>query len=118
MIDEMLSNETRRCKLLLAVVQAQDVDGALGVLEKEAIQVTRLPSVGGFLGRRNATLLISVSTDACQKAIDLLEQTCRKRVTFIAVPIENAPLPMPMPIPVTIGGASIFTLAIEHAEEI
>ena len=70
------------------------------------------------LKRRNATLLIKVPHPEQEKAKELLNKTCRKRVSFIAVPIENAPLPMPMPTPVTIGGVNLFTVEIENCEEI
>lgn len=106
------------CVLMIAVIQAQDCDIATEVLEYAQFSVTRLPSVGGFLGRRNATLLIGVPHEEQEKAKELLNKTCRKRVSFIAVPIENAPLPMPMPTPVTIGGVNLFTVEIEHCEEI
>lgn len=105
-------------KLLIAVVQAQDCDLAENVLNQETCIVTRLPSVGGFLGKRNATLLIGLDSDKVSKIKELLQNTCKKRVAFIAVPIENAPLPMPMPTPVTIGGVSMFTLDLDHYEEI
>jgi uncharacterized protein YaaQ len=105
-------------KLLIAVVQSQDSEIVVDVLENESFSVTRLPSVGGFLGQRNVTLLMGVTENLVSRAKELLEKTCRKRVAFIAVPVENAPLSMPMPTPVTVGGVSIFSLDIEHHEEI
>ncbi len=105
-------------KLLIAVVQSQDSEIVVDVLENESFSVTRLPSVGGFLGQRNVTLLMGVTENLVSRAKELLEKTCRKRVAFIAVPVENAPLPMPMPTPVTVGGVSIFSLDIELHEEI
>ena len=41
--------------LLLAVVQSQDGENAEDALRQLGFNVTRLPSVGGFLGRRNPT---------------------------------------------------------------
>lgn len=103
--------------MMLAVVQGQDAEIAEDVLEENAFSVTRLPSVGGFLGKRSATFLLGVPTGKEEYVKSLLEQTCRKRVTYISVPLENAPIPMPMPTPVTVGGVSLFTLEIEHHEE-
>lgn len=103
--------------LLIAVVQGQDADNAIQTLADAGFRVTRLPSVGGFLGRKNATLMLGVSAAKAEEAIELLNQTCRQRIAFIAVPMENAPLPMPAPTPVTIGGANVFTLEVEHYEE-
>ena len=44
--------------LLITVVQSQDVERAEDALKGLYTSLERLPSVGGFLGRRNATLLI------------------------------------------------------------
>jgi uncharacterized protein YaaQ len=104
--------------ILIAVVQSQDADGAQAALHKLGLSITRLPSVGGFLGRRNATLLIGLPVEKKQVAIDSLNESCRQRVEFIAVPLESAPLPLPAPTPITIGGATIFSLEIDHYEEI
>jgi len=104
--------------LLMAVVQSQDAEPAENALAEKNITVTRLPSVGGFLGRRNATLLIGLPKSLQQEIIDCLHEICRQRVEYIAVPLESAPLPLPTPTPITIGGATIFALDIEHYEEI
>ena len=103
--------------LLIAVVQGQDADMAVKSLADEGFRVTRLPSIGGFVGRKSATLMIGVDESETDRVIDLLNQNCRQRVAFIAVPMENSPLPMPAPTPVTIGGASIFHFEVEHYEE-
>ena len=103
--------------LLIAVIQGQDADMAIQSLEDEGFGVTRLPSVGGFLGRKNATLMIGAEAKDADRAVALLTNTCRQRVAFIAVPMENAPLPMPAPTPITIGGANVFSLEVEHFEE-
>lgn len=103
---------------LIVVVQAQDADNASISLEESGFRVTRLPSFGGFLGRRNATLLVALPGNRRAEALRSLEKNCRQRVEYIAVPLESAPLPMPTPTPVTIGGATIFTLEVEHYEEL
>ncbi|MCL4559361.1 MAG: cyclic-di-AMP receptor [Chloroflexi bacterium] len=104
--------------MLLAVVQAQDVDNATNGLDLLGFSVTRLPSVGGFLGRRNVTLMIGLPKEKESLAIQSLQKNCRQRIEFIAVPLESAPLPLPAPTPITVGGATVFSLPIEHYEEI
>lgn len=103
--------------LLIAIVQAQDSENAHIALQKLGLSVTRLPSIGGFLGRRNATLFIGLPQDRQNKAVETLTRTCRQRVEYIAVPLESAPLPLPAPTPITIGGATIFSLEVDHFEE-
>jgi uncharacterized protein YaaQ len=104
-------------ELLIVVVQGQDADMAIESLTDKGFGVTKLPSVGGFLGRKSATLLIGVTAENSAEAVEILNRNCRKRVAFIAVPMENSPLPMPAPTPITIGGASIFSLDIDQYEE-
>ena len=102
---------------LLAVVQAEDADGAMQELENAGIFSANLPSVGGFLGRRNATLFIAVPQDRKQDVIESLQHTCKQRLEYIATHIESVSVPMPMPIPVTVGGATIFSITMDHFEE-
>lgn len=104
--------------LIIAIVQAQDADNASYSLGKMGAQVIKLPSMGGFLGRRNATLLIGLQPEDEEKATTELKKNCRQRVEYISIPLESAPLPLPAPTPVTIGGATIFSLEVEHFEEI
>ncbi len=111
-------NESESSVLLLAVIQAQDAESAQNALSKAGLTSTRLPSVGGFLGRRNITLLIGLPAARKQAALDALNNSCRQRIEYIAVPLESAPLPLPTPTPITIGGATIFSMDIEHYEEI
>ena len=87
-------------------------------LEKLGMSVTRLPSVGGFLGRRNATLVIGLPDSQREVVIETLHQNCRQRIEFIAVPLESAPLPLPTPTPITVGGATILGLEVDHYEEL
>ena len=104
--------------LMLAVVQDQDMEVATRALEQLGLPVVFLSSAGGFLGRRNATLLIGLPMKHHDAVVEALHQSCRQRVEFIAVPLESAPLPLPAPTPITIGGATLFALDVEYYEEI
>ncbi len=111
-------SETTHYTMLVAVIQSQDLDAANVALTRRGMSVTRLPSIGGFLGRRNVTLLIGIPAGKEPEAMEALHDNCRQRIEFIAVPLESAPLPMPAPTPVTIGGATVFSLDVDHYEEI
>jgi len=104
--------------LMLAVVQEQDRDEATRTLEKMDMPVVYLFSAGGFLGRRNATLLIGLREGMEEQAIRMLQETCKQHIEYLTLPLEGSPLPMPTPVPVTVGGATIFALPVEHFEEI
>lgn len=104
--------------LLIAVIQAQDSENAQNSLKTTGAVVDELSSIGGFLGRRNTTLFIGTTDEKVAQVLEVLRETCRQRIEYIAVPLESAPLPLPTPTPISIGGATIFTLEVEHYEEI
>ena len=104
--------------LLLAVIQDQDLDPATRALEPLGAPVVYLASAGGFLGRRNATLLIGLPDGRLDEVLSALRTACRQRVEYMSMPLEGSPLPMPAPIPVNVGGATVFVLPVERFEEI
>jgi uncharacterized protein YaaQ len=104
--------------LIMAVVQDQDVDRATSAAEALGAPVVYLASTGGFLGRRNATLVIGLPEGMETSLVETLRNTCRQRVEYLTMPVEGAPMPLPTPVPVTVGGATIFALPIERFEEI
>jgi uncharacterized protein YaaQ len=104
--------------LMLAIVQDQDMEVATHALEKLGLPVVFLSSAGGFLGRRNATLLIGLPPGKEEVALKSLEESCRQRIEYLTLPLEGSPLPMPTPVPVTVGGATVFALPVEHFEEL
>ncbi len=104
--------------LMMAVVQEQDIEAVTRSLEPLGDRVVYMASAGGFLGRRNATVLIAVREGGEEAALKVLEKSCRQRVEYMTMPLEGSPLPMPTPIPVTVGGATVFMLPVERFEEI
>ncbi|NJC94988.1 MAG: hypothetical protein C3F07_19495 [Anaerolineales bacterium] len=104
--------------LMLAVVQDQDRDEATRALEEGGFPVVYLFSAGGFLGRRNATLLIGLRQGREEEVLNVLRDKCREHIEYLTLPLEGSPLPMPTPVPVTVGGATVFALPVEQFEEI
>ncbi len=105
-------------RLLFAVVQSQDVPKASRALVKAGLSVTELSGVGGFLGRRNTTLLVGLDENQEAFAVGLINENCRQRVEYVSTPLEGAPLPIPVATPITVGGATVFTFLVERYEEI
>jgi CPA1 family monovalent cation:H+ antiporter len=110
-------DQPRVTHLMAAVIQEQDLENAISSLSKLGLSVTNLPSAGGFLGRRNVTLLIGVPKGQEEATVRALNQSCRRRVEYIAPPIEGSPIPLPTPAHITVGGATIFILEVERYEE-
>jgi uncharacterized protein YaaQ len=103
--------------LMTAVVQEQDLNMALRKLKEMDIPAIHLVSSGGFLGRRNATLVVGLPDGLEEKVIQALSASCHQRVEYLAIPLEGSPMPLPSPVPITVGGATIFTLPVDRFEE-
>jgi uncharacterized protein YaaQ len=101
---------------MAAVIQEQDIENAVSNLSKLGVPFTRLPSSGGFLGRRNTTLMIGLTHGQINAVVEALRRSCRKRVEYLSSMPEGLPGVIATPIPVTVGGATIFTFAVERFE--
>jgi uncharacterized protein YaaQ len=104
-------------RLIVAIVQIQDVEHAITALNSLNVAVNRLPSIGGFLGRKNVTLLIGLPDGLISQVIETLHEKCRQRVEYMASPLEGTTVPFSNLIPVNVGGATIFAIAVERYEE-
>lgn len=104
-------------RLMAAVIQEVDLESALMSLSKLGFSVARLPSTGGFLSRKNVTLLIGVHEGREEAAVTALKNSCKQRVEFISSPLRGAGFPMPAPTQVTVGGATVFVFEVESYDE-
>ena len=103
--------------LVAAVIQEVDLESALASLSKLGFSVARLSSTGGFLSRRNVTLLIGVQKGREEVAVKALQNSCKQRVEFVSSPLRGAGFPMPAPTQVTVGGATVFMFEVESYDE-
>jgi len=103
--------------LMAAVIQEADLESALASLSKLGFSVARLSSTGGFLSRRNITLLVGIQKGREEVAVKALKNSCKRRVEFVATPLHSAGFPMPAPTQVTVGGATIFLFEVESYDE-
>jgi len=105
-------------QLLIAIVQAEDADVLGEQLIKKGFRFTRLNSVGSFLARGNATMLVGVEDDQVESVLEVLRATCKTRQAFLnALPQIEAPhasLAVVMPLEVTIGGAVVFIVPVRR----
>jgi len=103
-------------KLIIAVVQDQDVNRLLARLAKGGYGATKLASTGGFLRQGNTTLLIGIEADHVEQVVETIKETCQSRKQLVTpmAAIEGAlGSYLPNPVEVSIGGATIFVLDVE-----
>ena len=71
-------------KLILAVVQGEDVDALMRALTEAKFRLTVVDSVGGFLRERNATILIGCDDARPDELWRVITATCHTRGDFIS----------------------------------
>lgn len=106
-------------KLIVAIVQDEDVDALTAALREARIGATKIGSSGGFLQSGNSTVLIGVPAEQVATVRALIEQHCHRR-TQLALPYSPALEPGLLYVPdrfeVEVGGAVILILAVERFE--
>ena len=103
-------------KLIVAIVQDQDVNALMDALTEKKYRVTKLSSTGGFLKSGNTTLLIGVEDDKVNEVKELVDHNCKTRE--ITTSLLTVTMPgdtfVPYPLEVTVGGATLFVLNVEE----
>jgi uncharacterized protein YaaQ len=103
-------------KLLIAIIQNEDSKALTRALIEHDISVTRISSTGGFLRGGNTTLMIGVTEEKLQTALDTI-QSCSRRRQVMTVPASGIPHnvdSVAMPLEVTVGGANVFILDVRE----
>ncbi|MFL5777572.1 MAG: cyclic-di-AMP receptor [Chloroflexota bacterium] len=72
-------------KLLVAFVHHDDATPVADALNAAGHRFTQLPSVGGFLGTENATIVLGAEEEAADDVIAIFERVCSRRE--VAVPL-------------------------------
>lgn len=101
-------------KLLLAVIQADDLQAVTQALNAASYRVTRIATQGGWLRRENATLLIGVEENQVEQVLSILKRTAQRRRTWVNVAAEAPGMFVSHPIEVEVGGAVVFVLNVER----
>lgn len=104
-------------KLVLAIINDEDVQRLISHLNKNGFQVTKLASTGGFLRVGNTTILIGVEEERVEAALEMIREICHttKRVAVTGQPyVGGGEGYMTYPIEVTAGGATVFVLDVDQ----
>jgi uncharacterized protein YaaQ len=89
----------------------------LSALTQVGFAVDTLPSVGGFLGSRNVTLVVGLPAGREEAALRAIKRAAHGKVEFTDAVLPRADVPMPQPVPVQVGGATIFMFDVDSYEE-
>lgn len=83
-------------KMIIAIIHDNDNDPVTQGLISSGFRVTRIASTGGFLRRGSTTLIIGVSEEKLDEAIQVIkdntsppEDTAMKRATLFVLNVEH-----------------------------
>jgi uncharacterized protein YaaQ len=112
---------SKAVKLLIAVVQDEDIEALTTELIDNNIRFTKVSTSGSFLRMGNTSLLIGIEDEKVPGVMAILKRTCHRR-TQIAVPyspaLEPGLLYMPENFEVEVGGAIVFVANVSRFERI
>jgi len=97
--------------LLTVVIQDRDLDAITDLLQPYGFPITHIASTGGFLGRKNATLLIGIPSGKQADVQAIINKA-------ISSDSRRATEGFPESADVALKGATIFTLDVERYEDI
>lgn len=108
-------------RLIVAILHAKDADACVSALNDAGFACTRLGSLGGFLDRDNATLLIGVEAAKVDTVLELLRGRAKRRNERLQATAPAAPAAgkaAPHPVDVEVGGATVFVLQVDRFERL
>ncbi|MBJ7608557.1 MAG: cyclic-di-AMP receptor [Candidatus Dormibacteraeota bacterium] len=109
-------------KLILAIVQAQDVNSCADALAAAGFVSTRVASHGGFLDGDNCTLMIGVDDGQVDEVCAILGRRAQHRVEMVegsqALPGGALTPAAVSAMDVEVGGATVLVLPLERFEKL
>jgi len=108
-------------KLVIIFVQKEDSQKLLRALSQENLSATAMESEGGFLQRKNVTILMALQEEKIVLAKKIIKDVCQSHTeqvdtSFAAGDIESVGLPTQTDIQV--GGATILELEVAEVTKI
>lgn len=99
--------------LFVAIVHDNDADRVVDALRRAGHGSTRVPSIGGFLGTSNTTLLVGVEDEDEAAVIEIFREACSGREIEVPLVLLNR-LKDASPRMVNYGGATIFVVDLRR----
>ena len=110
---------SRDNKLILAILQEEDYDQTVEMLNEKNFFVTKLSSSGGFLKKKNVTIMIGVEEERRPEVTEILEKYAGKRkittytMTSSGAEVRGINAGVTIPVEKQVGGVTMFTLSMD-----
>ena len=103
-------------KMIMAIVQAEDVARITKGLVEAGHRVTQISTTGAWLRRDNATLLLGVEDERVEDALNVFRSTSKHREAELSAQTTAESDPKTQKSKIVIGGATIFLLNVDQFE--
>lgn len=101
-------------KLLIAIINNDDIKLVTKTLIKNHFYSTKLSSTGNFLMNGNTTLLVGCNDDEVESVLNIFKETAHARKKLVTPAISTTQtIFTPSPVEVNVGGATIFIIDVE-----
>jgi uncharacterized protein YaaQ len=104
-------------KLVFTILHQLDAENVVTALESAGHRLTRIPSIGGFLGIENVTLLMAVDDDKMDDVVAVIERYCSSREIELPLVVAGR-LKDELPSLVRYGGATILIANLESVRQV
>lgn len=110
-------------KLVLAVLQEEDYEKTVSALNQHGFFVTKLSTSGGFLKKKNTTILVGVEEDRYVELIDLIKGRAgkRQRIVYSTPPVVSGvqmdTSMTAVPLQIETSGVTVFTLSLDRLDK-
>ena len=101
-------------KLILAIISSDDTTIVMNELIQKKYQVTKLSSSGGFLRKKNTTIMVGCGDEQVHNVIQIIQDNAQQREEIIPVPSSEMSQLWMLPPQIIVGGATIFVLNIDQ----
>lgn len=102
-------------KLVVGIINSDDVNDLLAEITKASFQATKLSTSGGFLKMGNVTVLVGVEDEQVDEVVEIFRSCCSRRTQMIPTtpPYLGEGFVSAAPVQVTIGGATLFIIDVD-----
>lgn len=102
-------------KLVIGIINSDDVNDLLAEITKASFQATKLSTSGGFLKMGNVTVLVGVEDEQVDEVVEIFRSCCSRRTQMIPTTPSylGEGFVSAAPVQVTIGGATLFIIDVD-----
>ncbi len=106
-------------KLITAIINKADAESVGDALREKNYRFTKIATYGGFLRKKNMTLLIGAQDENVEEALEILRSHCHERKEPVPVVSDNPYMPYGQYCSdVTVGGATVFITDVARFERL